>query len=95
MNIDRSQIETILENDIRPYLKSHGGDIRLTQIYDDSISVCLTGACSGCPSADLDTKKYIESIFKSHNVGISRVEIEDIIPSHMLQLAKKILQHEI
>ena len=50
---------------IRPNLQADGGDVELIDVTDDGVvKVRLTGACHGCPMAQLTLKNGIEKIVK-------------------------------
>jgi Fe-S cluster biogenesis protein NfuA len=52
-------------DDVRPSLQADGGDVELVGVSDDGIvSVKLTGACGGCPMAQMTLKMGIESYLK-------------------------------
>jgi Fe-S cluster biogenesis protein NfuA len=52
-------------NDVRPSLQADGGDVELVGVSDDGIvSVKLTGACGGCPMAEMTLKMGIENYLK-------------------------------
>jgi Fe-S cluster biogenesis protein NfuA len=51
--------------DVRPSLQADGGDVEFVAVSDDGIvSVKLTGACGGCPMAEMTLKMGIESYLK-------------------------------
>ena len=45
---------------VRPYLKSHGGDVELLAVHEGSIRLRLVGSCHGCPSSAQTLKSAIE-----------------------------------
>ena len=50
---------------IRPSLQADGGDIQLVDVSDDGVvKVKLTGACHGCPMAQMTLKAGVEKILK-------------------------------
>jgi Fe-S cluster biogenesis protein NfuA len=52
-------------DDVRPSLQADGGDVELVGVSDDGIvSVKLTGACGGCPMAEMTLKMGIENYLK-------------------------------
>lgn len=56
----REKVEAAL-GEIRPMLQADGGDVELVEVSDDGIvSVKLTGACGGCPMAQITLKQGIE-----------------------------------
>ena len=63
-NGDEKEIADILDNYIRPAVESDGGAITLHSYKDGVVSVNLSGACNGCPSATITLKQGIEEILK-------------------------------
>ncbi len=50
---------------IRPYLQADGGDIELVDVTDDGrVKVKLTGACHGCPFAEITLRQGVEAVIK-------------------------------
>lgn len=45
---------------VRPYLKSHGGNVDLLSVVDGVVHLRLIGSCDGCPSSALTLKSAIE-----------------------------------
>jgi Fe-S cluster biogenesis protein NfuA len=64
---DPSIIDKIEEalNQVRPYLESDGGDIRLIEVTDDYVvKVKLLGACSDCQVSVMTLKAGVEQAIK-------------------------------
>lgn len=60
---------------IRPALQADGGDVELVDVTEDGIvKVKLTGACGGCPMAQMTLKSGIERVLKKEIPDIKRVE---------------------
>lgn len=56
----REKIEAALK-DIRPMLQADGGDVELVEVTEDGVvRVRLTGACGGCPMAQVTLSQGIE-----------------------------------
>jgi NifU-like protein len=49
-------IEETIEREIRPALRTDGGDIDLVDIEGNKVIVTLRGTCSSCPSSELTLK---------------------------------------
>ena len=58
------EIEKVLEEDVRPYLLEHEGNVRISEYKEGILKVRLTGQCSGCPSAALTTEELIADSFE-------------------------------
>lgn len=87
----KDKIETILEQDVRPMLKSHGGQVELIEYNEGIVVVQLLGACSNCPSANLGTKQFIEETLKQKFAEIDKVEIFQPVGDELLAFARNIL----
>jgi Fe-S cluster biogenesis protein NfuA len=61
-----ARIERVLDDQVRPGLRSEGGDIIVVGIDEDHVvQVRLTGACQGCPSAIVTLSMRVESTLKT------------------------------
>lgn len=68
------KVKKVLTNDIKPYLKSHGGDVKLLSVSDDgTVKIKLTGACGGCPMAQMTLKGFVEKALKAKIPEIKKV----------------------
>ena len=69
----RRSIEVALD-EIRPFLKSDGGDIELLSVEDDSIvKVQLMGTCVDCTVNQMTLKSGVEMTIKKHAPQIKEV----------------------
>ena len=69
------ELEKTINENIRRRLQSHGGDVQIIDIVEGVVRIKLTGACSGCPSADLTTKAFIEEELKKNFSWVHEVRI--------------------
>ncbi len=65
-------VEKALE-EIRPFLKSDGGDIRLVAIKDNIVTVELQGACVSCNVNQMTLKSGVETTVKKYAPQIEQV----------------------
>lgn len=66
-------VELALE-EIRPFLKSDGGNITLIDIQDDKhVTVRLEGACVGCSVNQMTLKAGVETTIKKYAPQIETV----------------------
>lgn len=93
MNVQQ-RIEAVLEEQVRPFLQSHGGEVTLMDYQDGVLTVELLGSCAGCPSADLSTKSLIEDAVRQAVPEVHAVELSLGVSPHLLDFAKRILRHE-
>ncbi|GHV89768.1 NifU family protein [Spirochaetia bacterium] len=67
------QVKSALDN-VRPSLQADGGDVEFVSLADDgTVSVRLTGACGGCPMAQMTLKMGIESYLKKEVPQVTSV----------------------
>jgi Fe-S cluster biogenesis protein NfuA len=61
--------------DVRPSLQADGGDIEFVDVNESGlVTVKLTGACNGCPMAQVTLKQGVEQYLKEKVPGVSSVE---------------------
>jgi Fe-S cluster biogenesis protein NfuA len=67
------QILSALDN-VRPSLQADGGDVEFVGVDEEGIvSLKLTGACGGCPMAQMTLKMGIENYLKKEIPEVSSV----------------------
>ena len=79
MDTLRERVQAVL-HEIMPLLRVDGGGLDLERIEGDTVYVRLTGACVGCPGADITLRYGIESAITEAVPEIRRViaiETED------------------
>jgi len=70
----REKVEQAL-GEIRPALQADGGDVELVDVTPDGIvKVKLTGACHGCPMAEMTLRQGIENHLKERVPEVTAVE---------------------
>lgn len=81
----------VVTSEIRPYLLTHGGDVKVLDYRDGQLTVRLGGQCVGCPSADLSTKYMIQEVLQNHFPEIREVVLDDGIDPALLAQARELL----
>jgi Fe-S cluster biogenesis protein NfuA len=69
------RISALLDDQIRPYLKSDGGDLQVVGLVGNQLSVHYQGACGSCPSSISGTLRGIENLVRSIELGINVVAV--------------------
>ena len=69
------RVQAVL-TDLSPLLRVDGGGVRFDRIEGDTLYIRLTGACIGCPGADITLKYGIESAVTGAIPEIRRVVAE-------------------
>lgn len=85
------KIEDVLNEQVRPMLEGHGGDAKLVDYADGVVWLEMQGACSGCPSADVTTRLFIEQTLRAALPDeIKKVELTQMVDPELLAFAKKV-----
>jgi Fe-S cluster biogenesis protein NfuA len=72
--IDKKKIEEALK-DVRPSLQADGGDVEFVEVSEEGIvKLKLTGACHGCPMAEITLHQGIETYLKKKVPEVTGVE---------------------
>lgn len=70
------QIQLVIEKDVKPYIKSHGGKITLLNVEDNCVFINLDGACRNCPAIQLTMKGFVERVIKDKFPEIKEVILQ-------------------
>jgi Fe-S cluster biogenesis protein NfuA len=73
-----ARVEQALE-DVRPFLRSHGGDVEVLGIEDGTVRLRLEGSCDGCPSSAQTMRETIEQSILCRAPDITSVEVEGVV----------------
>jgi Fe-S cluster biogenesis protein NfuA len=72
-----SRVRQALEG-VRPYLRSHGGNVELLGVDDGIVRLRLEGSCHSCPSSAVTMKQTIEQAIYGTAPEVSAIEVEDL-----------------
>jgi Fe-S cluster biogenesis protein NfuA len=61
---------------VRPYLRSHGGNVELLEVSDGVVRLRLHGSCHGCPSSAVTMRQTVEEAICARAPEVSAVEVE-------------------
>ena len=93
--VELDNIQRILEEDVRPALMAHEGDVELISYESQVVKVKLHGKGSGCPSAYLTTEELIAAKIKEKMPEVKDVVLVQEVNPELLDFARRILNHEI
>ena len=75
----QTRVETTLE-ELRPYLKADGGDIRLVEITEELVvRIELLGACADCSMINMTLKGGVESSLKKAAPELKAIEAINLV----------------
>ncbi|MBQ9156713.1 MAG: NifU family protein [Eubacterium sp.] len=81
----------LIENQIRPSIQNHGGNIEYVGYNNGNVTVRLTGQCARCPSANLSTRYYIKDVLSSALPYVREVTLDEKVDDELLAQARAIL----
>ena len=88
------QIEQVLDQKVRPYLRGHGGEGEVGRLEDGILRVRLLGHCSGCPSATITTEQIIQEEVCQAIPEVQQVVLIQEVSEDLLEQARAILRGE-
>jgi Fe-S cluster biogenesis protein NfuA len=83
-NLHPDDIETRVRRGIekvRPYLKSHGGDVEFAGVRDGIVHLRLQGTCGSCPSSSITLKNAVEDALYEAAPDIVEIVSENVVTS--------------
>ncbi len=86
------EIEAVLDQYVRPLLKTHGGDLEVLSVEDGVVRFKLLGHCAGCPAADLTNEELIQAELVERVPGITRAIMVQDISEELLEQARAIMK---
>ena len=66
-------------DEVRPYLKSHGGDVEFVKVEDNIAHLRLEGSCHGCPGSTNTLKLAIEETLYKAAPDLEGLQVEGVI----------------
>lgn len=57
------RIEQVLDEKVRPALRTHDGDIKVVRVEDGVLYFRMLGQCSNCPSAVVTAEELVAPLF--------------------------------
>jgi Fe-S cluster biogenesis protein NfuA len=70
-----ARVEAALDQ-VRPYLRSHAGDVTLIGVTDGIVQLRLEGTCNGCPSSSATLQSAVEEAIQRAAPDVERIEAE-------------------
>ena len=93
MTEEMKRIEAVLDEKVRPALRSHGGEIEVDRLEDGVLYVKLLGQCAGCPSADLTNETLVEAELTAALPELVRkVAVVQTVSDELWEQAKRLLR---
>lgn len=74
------KIEKLLDEKVRPGLKSHGGDIDVIDVDNNKVFVTLLGGCQGCSASKMTLRDGVQKSIQEVYPEIT--EVIDLTDHH-------------
>ncbi|MDQ6660300.1 MAG: NifU family protein, partial [Chloroflexota bacterium] len=65
-------------DEVRPYLKSHGGNVELVKVEEGIAHLRLQGSCNGCPGSTMTLKLAIEEAIYKAAPDLDGLQVEGV-----------------
>lgn len=91
MSATITDIEKVLDKDIRPSLTTHQGNVEIVNYANHVLRIRLTGKCSGCPSATITTEEFIRMRICEALSDVHDVILVSGVSDSLIMQAKEIL----
>ena len=65
-------------DEVRPYLKSHGGNVEFVRVEDGIAHLRLEGSCHGCPGSTMTLKLAIEEAIYKAAPDLDGLQVEGV-----------------
>ena len=93
MTRSMKRIEEVLDQEVRPSLRAHGGEIEVDHWENKVLYVKLLGQCAGCPSADLTNETLVEAeLVKAVPDLVEKVVVVQNVSDELWEQAKRLLR---
>ena len=93
MREDLEKIEAVLNEQVRPALRAHGGELEVDHLEDGVLYVKLLGQCAGCPAADLTNETLVEAeLVKALPEVVKKVSVIQTVSDELWEQAKRLLR---
>ena len=89
----RETLESVLDEHVRPLLRSHGGDLEVLDTTDGVLRFRFRGKCSGCPAADLTTEELVQAAVCGHMPEFKRAVLVRGVSDELMEQARALLAH--
>ena len=93
MELTIENVEKLLEEQVRPSLALHSGDIQVVELTDGILKVRLLGQCSGCPSAALTMEELVNGELKEVFPQLKKAVLVTGVSDDLIAQARELMKH--
>jgi Fe-S cluster biogenesis protein NfuA len=74
---ERAEAEAALQEEVLPYIHSHGGTLEVLDVTDGVVRVRMAGSCSGCTGSTVTLRNGVEQALQQGMPGFAALEVEE------------------
>lgn len=93
MELTVENVERLLEEQVRPGLALHRGDIQVVELADGILKVRFLGQCSGCPSASLTMEELVDAQLKEAFPELKQAVLVTGVSDELIAQARELMKH--
>lgn len=67
------EVSFLIEKELKHFIKSHNGKIKLHAVKENIVYISLTGSCSSCPAIEITLNGFINRVFREKLVWFEKV----------------------
>ena len=87
-----NNLEKFLDENVRPYLASHNGNIEILNFKNGVLKLKFLGACVNCSDSQETFDNKISKLLKEEFAEIDKIKIITGVSDNLIEHAKKILK---
>lgn len=87
-----AEIEAVLDERVRPLLRTHGGDMQVLSFEDGVVRFRLLGRCAGCAAADITSEELIHAELTDALPQVKQAVLVNEVSQSLLDQAAAILK---
>ena len=86
------ELEAVLDEQVRPLLRSHGGDLEVLSMEEGIVRFRLLGHCAGCAAADLTAQDLVQEELCKALPWVKQAVLVNQVSQELLDQAMDILR---
>ena len=86
------RIELVLDEKVRPALRTHDGDIKVVRVEDGVLYFRMLGQCSNCPSAVVTAEELVAPPILEAIPELRQVVLDTTVSDELWQDAMELLR---
>lgn len=68
------RVQQVIDS-VRPYMQSHGGDVELVEVREQTVYLRLHGACNGCSMSAVTLREGVEEALRENVPEVQQIEV--------------------